>query len=204
MSNTCQRMFAHFGTVVRDNCGMESEIVVERVGQDAPLRDVGPVIGFDDYPLRVPGEFRRLVTSDAMDWQVELTIRFDGRKLRIIDLRIHARNDPITPRDLLGLSLPKLVRACAETAIPNSDFWTRDLPRLPNIEHRLRDDLYLLAKLYWFEYITWGSPRVEIQKLLNSQKTTANYYIRLASKLHTLPEARLNENKKATASTEGL
>lgn len=204
MSNTCQRMFAHFRTGVRDNREMESKFVIEKLGQDGPLMDVGPVSGFDDFPLKVPSKFTRVVTTQGSDWVIEVTITFDGRKLGLYDLGIHASKDPITPRELLAISLPKIVRACAENAIPRSEFWTQELPELPNIDSRLRDDLRLLAKFYWFEYITWGSPRVEIQKLLKCQKTTANYYIRLASKLHTLPEARLNENKKATAQPQGL
>ena len=204
MSNTCQRMFAYFRTVVRDNGVMESKFVLEKLGEDGPLMDVGPVIGFDDFTLKVPRSFTRVVTSDNSDWVLEIRIQFDGQKLRVVDLRIQSQTSPITPRGLLALSLPKIVRACAESAIPNSAFWTEELPRMQGIENRLRDDPFLLSKFYWFEYITWGSPRVEIQKLLKCQKTTANHFIRLASKLHTLPEARLNENKKATASAEGL
>lgn len=204
MSNICQRMFAYFRAGVRDNRKMESKFVIEKLGDSGSLRDVGPEIPFDDFPLRVPTKFSRMVTSVDSDWMIEISIHFDGRKLQVFDLQIHAQSTPITPRGLLSLSLPKLVRACAETAIPNSDFWTEHLPRLPDIQNRLRDDLSLLAKYYWFEYITWGNPRVEIQELLKCQKTTANYYIRLASKLHTLPEMRLNENKKATAQLKEL
>ena len=199
MSNTRQRMCGYFRTGVRDNREMQSKFLIKNLGDSGSISAVGPETPFDDFPLRVPTKFSRLVTSVDSDWIIEITIHFDGQKLQVFDLRIHAQASPITPRGLLALSLPKLVRACAETAIPNSEFWTEQLPRLSGIENRLRDDLSLLAKYYWFEYMTWGNPRVEIQKLLKCQKTTANYYIRLASKLHTLPESRLSENKKATA-----
>ncbi len=199
MSNMCQRMFGYLGTGVRDNSWMENQLKVQNRGVDGVLRDVGPLDAFRDFPLQIPERFTRLVTTEGSERAIELTLHFDGQKLRIMELRIRDEVNPITPRELLSLSLPKLVRACAESAIPNSEFWTRELPRLPNIENQLRDDLLLLSKLYWFEYITWGNPRVEVQRLLQCQKTTANYYIRLASKFHTLPEARLSENKKATA-----
>ena len=199
MSNTYQRMFAYQRTGVRDNRQMETKVFVERVGVDGPLREVGPQDRLGDYSLSIASSFTRLVTMDESSRSVQLTLDFDGSKLKIVELRIADRENAITSRDLLSVSLPKLVRACAETAIPKSQFWTSDLQSLPDIQNRLRDDLYLLSKLYWFEYITWGNPRVEIQKLLQCQKTTANYYIRLASKVHRLPEARLNENKKATA-----
>jgi hypothetical protein len=178
---------------------MENSLVVEKVAVDGPLRDVGPVDSLGDFPLRIPASFTRLVKARESNRRFQLTIEFDGTKLRVVELLITDHNSSISPRDLLAVSLPKLIRACAETAIPNSAFWTSELRQLPDIENRLREDLALLSKLYWFEYITWGNPRVEIQKLLQSQKTTANYYIRLASKVHNLPEGRLSENKKATA-----
>lgn len=199
MSNTCQRMFAYFGTRVRDNGVMEKTLNVKKVAVDGPLLDVGPADSLGDYPLQIPATFTRLVELRESNRRFQLTIEFDGTKLRVTELLISDHSNSISPRDLLAVSLPKLIRACAEAAIPNSEFWASELSNLPDIENRLRDDLSLLSKLYWFEYITWGNPRVEIQKLLQCQKTTANYYIRLASRIHSLPEARLSENKKATA-----
>lgn len=178
---------------------MEFAYRIHPTGVDGRLLDVGPLDPGRDFVLQVPERFTREVTLEGEGRQLRLTLRFRGDKLEIEELCLTDAVKGISPRDLLKLSLPKIIKACAETAIPNYLYWTQTIPNHPNIESLLKHNRMLLAKLYWFEYITWGTPRVTIQELLRCQKTTANYYIRLAAELHKLPDSRIRDGKEATA-----
>ena len=190
MSNTRKRMFGLEVTKVRHNRRMEKEIAVAPLGIDGPLVEIGPLDPLGDFRLQVPSFFSRKVEYAGLSRNLEIRIRFLGDKLEIGELCIKDSQGPIGSRDLLQLSLPQVVRACAASAIPQFEFWSLGLGGRPGIGEALRNNRLLLSKLYWFEYATWGAPRVAIQELLACKRTTANYFIRLASEEHSLPESR--------------
>lgn len=183
---------------------MIRETRIEKVGSDGLLVEVGPRDPFGDFALTVPSHFSRLIMDLETRREVAIELSFKGDKLEISKLCIEDRGKSISSRDLLTLSLPRLIRIAALDAIPNSRYWQFGLGETPNIGERLRENPILLAKLYWFEHMTWGSPRVVIQDLLGCKRTTANYYIRLASNAHELPASRHKDGDRATAPEANL
>lgn len=184
---------------MRHNCRMITESLVTRIGHDGPLTEVGPIDTNHDYRLHVPLTFTRMIVETGSHREVTIELSFKGDKLEVTRLCIEDKNGSISSRDLLTLSLPRLIRLAAVDAIPESEFWEKRLPNTLGISDKLKENPLLLAKLYWFEHLTWGSPRVAIQELLGCKRTTANYYIRLASNSHELPASRHKDGEKATA-----
>ena len=192
-------MFGHSLTDVRHNCRMAIDTLVNRIGIDGPLTEVGPIDPHHDYRLHVPVTFTRLIVESGSEREVTIELSFKGDKLEVTKLCIQDRGGSISSRDLLTLSLPRLIRLAALDAIPESEFWEKAVPNTPRISDTLKENPLFLSKLYWFEHLTWGSPRVAIQELLGCKRTTANYYIRLASTAYQLPPSRHKDGEKATA-----
>lgn len=178
---------------------MENIERVSKVGTDGPLVEVGPRDNLRDFRLSIPSMFRRRIEQPELERVLELELSFKGDKLAVTFLSIQDSQEGITSRDLLNIGLPRLIRLAALTAIPESKFWESEIKSKSNISVALRENRLLLSKLYWFEHITWGSPRVVIQDLLKCKKTTANYFIRLASEEYDLPASRMRESGSATA-----
>lgn len=192
-------MFGLLATKVRHNGTMEKEITVAPLGADGPLVEIGPLDSLGDLKLQVPSSFARKVSYEGLTRKLEIHLRFSGDKLEIGELCIKDEHDPIGSRDLLQLALPRVVRACAESAMPQFAFWDSGLALRPQVDDELRRNRLLLAKLYWFEHAIWGAPRVAIQNLLSCKRTTANYFIRLASEDFELPASRVRSSEAATA-----
>ena len=192
-------MFGYVLTDVRHNCWMAIDTMVTQVGIDGRLTEVGPMDPNHDFRLQVPMNFTRLLVDSGSEREVTVQLAFKGDKLEVTKLCIEDKEGSISSRDLLTLSLPRLIRLAALDAIPESHYWEKAIRNSNGISERLRENPLLLSKLYWFEHLTWGSPRVAIQELLGCKRTTANYYIRLASNAYELPASRHKDGEKATA-----
>jgi len=152
--------------------------------KDGAVVSFGPPTSLVKHPLAIAQLFTRSVSYDDMAMSLEIDFSFDGDKVQIKRLVADGGVSYVGSRDLTQLSLPAVTREAAISAIPNSKFWLNDYKK---IQFDKASDLTLLAQLYWFEHVTWGSPRVAIQEFLGCKRTTANYYIRLVGALTSLP-----------------
>jgi hypothetical protein len=152
--------------------------------KDGGVISFGPPTSLVRHPLAIAQRFSRSVSYENMGISLEIEFLFDGDKVQIQRLVADGGVGYVGSRDLTQLSLPAVTREAAISAIPNAKFWLDDYKE---IQFDKASDLTLLAQLYWFEHVTWGSPRVAIQEFLGCKRTTANYYIRLVSALTPLP-----------------
>ena len=152
--------------------------------KDGEVVSFGPPSSLVRYPLEIAKQFTRSVSYKDMGISLEIDFLFDGDKVQIGRLVADGGVGYVASRDLTQLSLPAVTREAAISAIPNAKFWLDDYKK---IQFDKASDLTLLAQLYWFEHVTWGSPRVAIQEFLGCKRTTANYYIRLVGALTPLP-----------------
>lgn len=165
---------------------------------DGPLRGVGPQ-GFE-YPfeIQVPQKMQRKVTYADQDIEVLVDLVFAGERIEVRNLQLSGQDGYITTKYLTGLGLPKIIRAIAVDSIPNSSRW------LKAAEEDVKIQSYkYLAELYWFEHISWGSPRSAIMKYTGWSRANSNWHLRKIAKQFPLP-APHSESFRPPHTTEGL
>ena len=178
---------------------METEFVITTTDTpDGPLRGVGPQ-GFE-YPfeIEVPMQMQRKVTYPGQEIELLIDLVFPGERIEIRNLQLHGREGYIATQYLTGLGLPKIIRAIAVDSIPNSSRWL-------NVSGRGNKDLpyHYLAELYWFEHISWGSPRSAIMQYTGWSRANANWHLRKIAKEFPLPGPH-SEKFYANRTTDGL
>jgi hypothetical protein len=179
---------------------MDTEFTISRTDEpDGPLRHVGPQ-GFE-YPfeIRVPVAMQRRVTYAAQDLEVTVNLVFPGERIEIRELHVSGGDGYIATQYLTGLGLPRVIRAIALDSIPNSARW------LPTETGQKEKDLSYkyLAELYWFEHISWGSPRSAIMKYTSWSRANTNWHLRKIAKEFPLPGPH-SERFYANRTTDGL
>lgn len=147
----------------------------------------GPVDKETKRQLEMPQTFTRRVEYTDQPLVAELSCVFDGEKIQVKKICVEGQNSFVTSRDLTQLALPSVIRQIGLQVIPDSEYWTKSWQDDHSIKEGLKSDPYFLAQLYWFEHVTWGSPRVAIQQYMECKRTTANYHIRLAAAVTPLP-----------------
>lgn len=55
------------------------------------------------------------------------------------------------------------------------------------------DELLTLARMYWFEFVSWGRPRQAVMDRFDLPRSTANYWIRKARERYGLPGQHAEE-----------
>ena len=165
---------------------------------DGPLRGVGPQ-GFE-YPfeIEVPIKMQRKVTYPDQDIELLVDLVFPGERIEIRNLQLQGRSGYIATQYLTGLALPKIIRAIAVDAIPNSSRWLI-APAEGGGSHSYQH----LAELYWFEHISWGSPRSAIMKYTGWSRANTNWHLRKIAKEFPLPGPH-SEKFYANRTTDGL
>lgn len=167
---------------------MDVKITVSEADvRDGQLIPFGPVDPETKRQLHILETFTRAVTYEDMPFRLVLGCVFDGEKIQVQKLTIEGMGAFVTSRDLTQLALPSVIRQVGMSVIPESEFWTQDWQDANSVKEGLKANSYFLAQMYWMEHATWGSPRVTIQNYLQCQRTTANYYIRLAANIVGLP-----------------
>jgi hypothetical protein len=92
------------------------------------------------------------------------------------------------------LALPAVIRAIAIEVVPNAELWAH----LDSSDILKHEGQTFLAQVYWFEHISWGSPRGSIMAYMNWSRTNANFHISKIARKFPLPGAHSIE-KKANA-----
>lgn len=162
---------------------METEFAITPTDTpDGPLRGVGPQ-GFG-YPfeIEVPVKMQRKVTYPGQDLELLVDLVFPGERIEIHNLQLQGRHGYIATQYLTGLALPKIIRAIAVDSIPNSSRWLND-----PAEGGGSQSYQYLAELYWFEHISWGSPRSAIMKYTGWSRANTNWHLRRIAKEFPMP-----------------
>lgn len=165
---------------------MISEFEILRTDEpDGPLVAVGPDIANSDRQIRLPSTVVREVRYGPGQPKIRLKIEFTGDKYEIRELSVQGQDAFISSQFLASLALPKVLRAIALDAIPNSKYWAiaDDMDGLG-----IETDEFL-AQLYWFEHLSWGSPRAAIMKYMGWSRPNANWHIRKIASKFRLPGA---------------
>lgn len=136
-----------------------------------------------DFELAIPLRMQRDVDYPTMGLKVRLDLVFSGERIEIMELRISSGKGFVATQYLTHLSLPKVIRAIAIEAIPDSSKWQ---PKRVQSEGGKFPYRYL-AELYWFEHITWGAPRSTIMEYTGWSRANTNWHIRRIAKQHPLP-----------------
>jgi len=152
---------------------------------DGKMQNVGGYIPDVAHQLLVPKSLKREVFYG--DDQPLLTLSLsllDTNRLEVVGMNLQTSEGgtPISTNLLTKMSIPKVIRQIAEEIIPHSSYWTT-----PPTDYS--DDY--LAQLYWFEYVTWGAPRLALMNLTGWSRANTNHHLRRIAKTFDLPRTKV-------------
>lgn len=153
--------------------------------EDGPLVSFGPLDTMNSSRLAIPGSLVRRVSYPALALEVELSCAFTGDRLEIVKMTIASKQSYIATKDLTQLALPQVIREIVRGSVPNSDHWSI---QNTNSLNQPRSDAFL-AQLYWFEHVSWGSPRATLMTFMGWSRPYANTRIKKIAKEIALPGA---------------
>ncbi len=166
--------------------GLSSSFQVERTGTpDGKTVTFGPYDPETGATLSLPATFTRRVSYPGHGLAVILECVFTGDRIEVESLKIERVEKFISTKVLTQLALPAVIREIAEDAIPNSNRWAR----LNAPTDNKAETAEFLAQIYWFEHVSWGSPRASIMAYMNWSRTNANFHISKFSKNMPMPGA---------------
>ena len=154
---------------------------------DGELVHFGPRDEITGRHLAIPRTFSRIVENSALGFELQLWCEFSGDRIEVKKLTIDAGDGEISSRKLLQLGLPAIVRHIAFEVVPGAAFWTFEGQERNPDWHAANTDHEFLAQMYWFEHISWGSPRQEIMRYFGMKRTAANSLIRKIARYIKLP-----------------
>jgi hypothetical protein len=154
---------------------------------DGEIVSFGPIDDRTGKQLAIPRTFSRIVENSALGFQLQLWCEFSGDRIEVKKLTIDAGDGEIASRKLLQLGLPAIVRQIAFEVVPGAAFWTFEGQERNLDWDAMNTHHEFLAQLYWFEHISWGSPRQEIMRYFGMKRTAANALIRKVARHITLP-----------------
>jgi hypothetical protein len=156
---------------------------------DKELTQVGPLLRNLPHQLTVPKEMVRKVIYGQDAPEVFIRVSFLGERLEVTELKVVASREPVSTQFLTKLTLPKVLRAIAVESTPHASNWLlagNYETSLPNYE--------FLAQLYWFEYMSWGSPRSRIMEHMGWSRANTNWHLRKIARRCNLPRPHLASN----------
>lgn len=158
---------------------------------DGPLVSFGPVDEETGCQLSIPSHFERLAGFVGSDITVKLHLEFRGDKIELKSLEVRREEGSLSSRDLTQLALPKVIRQIAASVIPEAERWDPSLKGGGTVTESdpSRNNLVALAQLYWYEHVTWGSPRGRLMELWGISRPWANTLIKKAGLQYPLPGA---------------
>jgi hypothetical protein len=124
---------------------------------------------------------------------VDLECVFAGERLEISRMELTQPDGQFLSTQLLTqLGLPGVLNQIFLDASPA----TKEMRSIPNKEELSKDQLgIVITQLYWFEYASWGNPRMRVIQHTNWSTNKANTYFRKLAKLYGLPGAHSSKNK---------
>lgn len=131
----------------------------------------------------LPEQFEVTGTRDARGLEVRLTGCFDGGRIEVTQVAL--RSASLSPRDLAAIQLAGLIHQAAMQMLefgPLGPLGDRRGEKLSD------DELRRVATLYVRQCATWGYPRQAVMETWNLPRATANYWIRRARQIYSLPD----------------
>lgn len=141
---------------------------------DGPLTLAGPEMPDLKFQLMVPSALERDVHYGQDEPRITLRVVFSGERFEVSKLTAHGEPHFVTTQFLTQLGLPRLIRRIGTETIPNLSTW---VPAEGDDGMGVESYDYL-AQLYWFEHVTWGSPRAAIMRYTGWSRANSNWHIR--------------------------
>jgi hypothetical protein len=148
---------------------------------------------------RLPARFTAQVDHPTYPIRMRLTLTYAGGtdRVRVESVTVERTDgESVTPEDTTRLQLARVVNNAVYNEAAKrpgaGPFWgfgrSHDGP--PD-----DDELRLLARTYWLEYVSWGKPRQVIMAHFGLPRTTANRWIKKAAGLYGLPGPHADEEE---------
>lgn len=136
----------------------------------------------------LPERFAAEVIYAGRPLRVRIDCRFDGTTRVRAQVVAVDRTDgeSVTPEDMAATNLG---------AVMGSVVWDATRKGKGTVVQGGRsrtgpptdEELLTLARMYWFEFVSWGKPRQKIMDAFELPRSTANYWIRKARDRYALP-----------------
>ena len=163
---------------------MRLSFKVETVGvPDGEPINFGPFDQETGTQQSIPTFFSRRVLYPELEVAAIVECIFTGDKLEIQRISVENNGKFVSTKVLTQLALPAVIRALAIEVVPNARLWAE---LKPNQEFKLESPTFL-AQVYWFEHISWGSPRGSIMTYMSWSRTNANFHISKIARDFPLP-----------------
>jgi hypothetical protein len=149
------------------------------------------MVSFGPSDDRLPARFAAVADYTARPLRVVLDMSFDGTDRVKVDAVMVKRTDgqSVTPEDMTALQLAQVVRSVVEEATERGPgvFRRGEIFGPERTDGPSDEELRLLARMYWYEYVSWGTPRQAVMSGFNVPRSTANRWIRKARDRYGLP-----------------
>jgi hypothetical protein len=161
-------------------------------GRDGRLVPFGPSEQMF-WRLEVPSRLSRRVKYKS-GLMLDLECVFNGERLEISQLELAQQSGEfITTQILTQLGLPGILNQIFLKASPT----TAQIQSLPRKTDLTKDQLgMVVTQLYWFEYASWGNPRMSVTKYTGWSNNNANTHFRKLAKIYGLPGLHSRQQPK--------
>lgn len=139
----------------------------------------------------LPARFTAEVDYTERPLHVQIKASFDGvSRVRADQVCVtRVSGESVTAEDMASLQLAAVMAQVVWQATTRSQVGSVvSINPLPP-ERASEEELMTVARAYWFEYVSWGSPRRRIMEMFDIPRSTANRWIRRARELYPLPGA---------------
>ena len=173
---------------------MEAIFKLESAGKiDGKRVEFGPYDHETGTQQSIPSRLSRRVVYPELGVAAVIDCVFTGDKIEVQSIKIENDGKFVSTKVLTQLALPAVIREIAIQEVPNSKLWAQldgDNP------HKLTGPTFL-AQVYWFEHISWGSPRGSIMNYMSWSRTNTNFHISKIARNFGLPgsHAKGNQNQ---------
>jgi len=156
---------------------------ITQTGRDGRLVEFGPSEQMF-WRLEIPSRLSREVRYKS-GLVMDLECVFNGERLEISRMEIAVPSGEFVSTQLLTqLGLPGILNQVFLSASPT----TAQIRSLPRRDELTKDQLgMVVTQLYWFEYASWGNPRMRVTQFTNWSNNNANTHFRKLAKVYGLP-----------------
>lgn len=158
---------------------------IEKTSSDGRLVLFGPLDQLF-WKLEIPSTLsRRIRYKNGLI--VDLECVFSGERLEISRMELkQPKSHYISTQLLTQLGLPGVLNQIFLEASPTA----KAMRSVPKKEELSKDQLAMvITQLYWFEYASWGNPRMRVIQYTNWSTNNANTHFRKLAKIYGLPGA---------------
>jgi hypothetical protein len=171
---------------------METSFKIEPTGvEDGKRVEFGPFDHETGTQQSIPTSLTRRVVYPELGISALIECVFTGDKLEVQSLSVQNNGKFVSTKVLTQLGLPSVIREIALEIIPNARMWAF----LDSNEILKKEGPTFLAQVYWFEHVSWGSPRVSIMNYMSWSRTNANFHISKIARNFPLPGAHALDKK---------